>query len=45
MMFFPRAVCRLTEVLGASHHLLMIVLGMITIFCVWGYNKMMDARI
>lgn len=45
MMFFPRAVCRLTEVLGASHHLLMIILGMITIFCVWGYNKMMDARI
>ncbi len=31
MMFFSRAVCRLTEVLGASHHLLMIVLGIVGI--------------
>lgn len=45
MMFFFQSRMSLDGSIGRFPSLLMIVLGMITIFCVWGYNKMMDARI
>lgn len=44
MLVLSRVVCHVVEVLGQSHNLLMLMLGLLTLSCVWGYNKLLDAR-
>lgn len=45
MMLFSKALCYLGELIAQPQQLLMLLAGMVTILCVWGYNKVLDARI
>lgn len=45
MMLFSKALCSLGELIAQPQQLLMMLAGMITVLCVWGYNKVLDARI
>ena len=45
MMLFSKALCSLSELVAQPQQLLMLLAGMVTILCVWGYNKVLDARI
>lgn len=45
MMLFSKALCSLGELIAQPQQLLMLLAGMVTILCVWGYNKVLDARI
>lgn len=45
MMLFSKALCSLGELVAQPQQLLMLLAGMVTILCVWGYNKVLDARI
>lgn len=45
MMLFSKALCSLGELVAQPQQLLMMLAGMITVLCVWGYNKVLDARI
>ena len=45
MMLFSKALCSLGELIDQPQQLLMLLAGMVTILCVWGYNKVLDARI
>lgn len=45
MMLFSKALCSLSELVAQPQQLLMMLAGMITVLCVWGYNKVLDARI
>ena len=45
MMLFSKALCSLGELIAQPQQLLMMLAGMVTILCVWGYNKVLDARI
>ena len=45
MMLFSKAPCSLGELVAQPQQLLMMLAGMITVLCVWGYNKVLDARI
>lgn len=44
MLSMSKSLCQVAELLGQSHNLLMMLVGMFTILCVWGYNKVLDAR-
>lgn len=44
MLSMSKSLCHMAELLGQSHNLLMMLVGMFTILCVWGYNKVLDAR-
>lgn len=45
MMLFSKALCSLGELIAQPQQLLMLLAGMVTVLCVWGYNKVLDARI
>ena len=45
MMLFSKTLCSLGELIAQPQQLLMLLAGMVTILCVWGYNKVLDARI
>ena len=45
MMLFSKALCSLGELVARPQQLLMMLAGMVTVLCVWGYNKVLDARI
>lgn len=45
MMLFSKALCSLGELVAQPQQLLMMLAGMVTVLCVWGYNKVLDARI
>lgn len=45
MMLLSKALCSLGELIAQPQQLLMLLAGMVTILCVWGYNKVLDARI
>lgn len=45
MMLASKALCALAELLAQPQQLLMLLAGMVTVLCVWGYNKVLDARI
>lgn len=45
MLQFSRVACHLGEAMGQSHSLLMMLAGMFTVACVWGYNEIQDARL
>lgn len=45
MMLLSKALCSLGELIAQPQQLLMLLAGMITVLCVWGYNKVLDARI
>lgn len=45
MMLFSKALCSLGEHVAQPQQLLMLLAGMVTVLCVWGYNKVLDARI
>lgn len=45
MMLFSKVLCSLGELIAQPQQLLMLLAGMVTILCVWGYNKVLDARI
>lgn len=45
MMLFSKALCSLGELIAQPQQLLMMLAGMVTVLCVWGYNKVLDARI
>lgn len=45
MMLFSKALYSLGELIAQPQQLLMLLAGMVTILCVWGYNKVLDARI
>lgn len=45
MMLLSKALCSLDELIAQPQQLLMLLAGMVTILCVWGYNKVLDARI
>lgn len=45
MMLLSKALCSLGELIAQSQQLLMLLAGMVTVLCVWGYNKVLDARI
>lgn len=45
MMLFSKALCSLGELVAQPQQLLMLLVGMVTVLCVWGYNKVLDARI
>lgn len=45
MMLFSKALCSLGELIAQPQQLLILLAGMVTILCVWGYNKVLDARI
>lgn len=45
MMLFSKALCSLGELVAQPQQLLMMLAGMVTVLCVWGYNKVSDARI
>lgn len=45
MMLFSKALCSLGELIAQPQQLLMLLAGMVTILCVWGYNKVLYARI
>lgn len=44
LLSMSKSLCHMAELLGQSHNLLMMLVGMFTILCVWGYNKVLDAR-
>lgn len=44
LLSMSKSLCHMAELLGHSHNLLMMLVGMVTILCVWGYNKVLDAR-
>lgn len=44
MLSMSKSLCHMSELLGHSHNLLMMFVGTLTILCVWGYNKVLDAR-
>ena len=39
-----RLLTQVTDALSQSHNLWMLLVGMLTIVCVWGYNELLDAR-
>ncbi len=39
-----RLLTQVTEAISQSHNLLMLLAGMLTVVCVWGYNELLDAR-
>lgn len=45
MMLLSKALCSLGELIAQPQQLLMLLAGMVTVLCVWGYNKVLDARI
>ena len=45
MMLFSKALCSLGELVAQPQQLLMMSAGIVTVLCVWGYNKVLDARI
>lgn len=45
MMLFSKVLCSLGELVAQPQQLLMMLAGMVTVLCVWGYNKVLDARI
>lgn len=45
MMLLSKALCSLGELIAQPQQLLMMLAGMVTVLCVWGYNKVLDARI
>ncbi len=45
MMLLSKALCSLGELIAQPQQLLMLLAGMVTVLCVWGYNKVWDARI
>lgn len=45
MILFSKALCSLGELVAQPQQLLMMLAGMVTVLCVWGYNKVLDARI
>lgn len=45
MMLFSKVLCSLGELIAQPQQLLMMLAGMVTVLCVWGYNKVLDARI
>lgn len=45
MMLFSKMLCSLGELVAQPQQLLMLLAGMVTVLCVWGYNKVLDARI
>ena len=45
MMLLSKALCSLGELVAQPQQLLMMLAGMVTVLCVWGYNKVLDARI
>lgn len=45
MMLFSKALCSFGELVAQPQQLLMLLAGMVTVLCVWGYNKVLDARI
>lgn len=45
MMLFSKALCSFGELIAQPQQLLMLLAGMVTVLCVWGYNKVLDARI
>lgn len=45
MMLFSKALCSLGELVAQPQQLLMMLASMVTVLCVWGYNKVLDARI
>lgn len=45
MMLFSKVLCSLGELIAQPQQLLMLLAGMVTVLCVWGYNKVLDARI
>lgn len=45
MMLFSKMLCNLGDMLVQPQQLLMLLGGLLTLFCVWGYNKVLDARI
>ena len=45
MMLFSKVLCSLGELIAQPQQLLLLLAGMVTILCVWGYNKVLDARI
>lgn len=45
MMLLSKALCSLGELIAQPQQLLMLLAGMVMILCVWGYNKVLDARI
>ena len=45
MMLLSKALCSLGELIAQPQQLLMLLAGMVTILFVWGYNKVLDARI
>lgn len=45
LLTLSRVACHLGEAMGQSHSLLMMLAGMFTVACVWGYNEIQDARL
>ena len=45
MMLISKSLCAMGELIAQPQQLLMLVAGMVTILCVWGYYKVLDARI
>lgn len=45
MMLLSKMLCSLGELIAQPQQLLRLLAGMVTILCVWGYNKVLDARI
>lgn len=45
MMLLSKVLCSLGELIAQPQQLLMLLAGMVTVLCVWGYNKVLDARI
>ena len=45
MMLISKSLCAMGELIAQPQQLLMLLAGMVTILCVWGYNKVLDARI
>lgn len=44
MMLLSKMLCSLVELIAQPQQLLMLLAGLFTILCVWGYNKVLDSR-
>lgn len=45
MMLLSKWACHFAEILAQPQQLLMVMASIVLVLCVWGYNKVLDARI